>query len=149
MNVITKFDGLTIAEHGLILNSGKKKHRAISLSELDKIYIKAYKLKPLHELGFILFPFLLIFLSAHYVTLDKVMFVGLSSFIPILVKINNYKSYGLMLCLQDGTVFRKKFSLNEKSKNISIINAVRREQLHHNTKINAPYKMDSLEFCEI
>lgn len=148
MNANTKFDDLTIVEQGLILKNGKKKDREISFSELDKIYIKVYKLKPVFELGFILFPFLLIFLSIQYITFEKVMFVGVSTIVPVFVKIKNYKSYGLMICLKDGAVFRKKVTSNVIGQNISIINAVRKERFNYYTKINASHKLESLEFCQ-
>lgn len=136
MTANTKFDDLTLVENGLILKNGKKKEIEISFSELDKIYIKVYKLKPIYELGFILFPFLLIYLSVQYVALEKVMFVGLSSVIPMFFKINNFKNYGLVVCLKDGTVFRKRLSLNVKGEYVSIVNAVRKEQLNHYSMIN-------------
>lgn len=148
MSVYTKFDNLALVEHGLILKNGTKMEREISFSELDKIYIKVDKLKPLYELGFILCLFLLIFLCAHYVTLDKVIFFGLCIAILVFVKINNYKSYGLIITLKEGTVFKKKVSLNLREENIFIIKSVRREQLHHNAKINASYNLESLEFCQ-
>jgi len=147
MTFNTKFDDLTIVEYGLILRQGKKAGREILFSELDKIFIKVYKLKPVYELGFILLPFLLIYLSVQYVTLEKLMFVGLLTIIPVFVKINNYKNYGLIICLKDGTIFRKKVSLSMKAENISIINAVIRERFNYSIKINATNKLEPLEFC--
>lgn len=135
MNVNTKFKNLAIVDQGLILQHGKKEEREISFSEIENIYIKVNKLKPICELGIIVLPFLLIFLSVHYLALEKVVFLGLSAVIPVFVKINNYKSYGLRICLKDGTVFRKRVSLDEKDENISIVNAVRKEQLNHYPKI--------------
>jgi hypothetical protein len=146
MSINTKFDDLTIVEHGLILKKGKKRERKISFSELDMIYIKVNKLNPVCELGFILLPFLLIFLSVHYVTIEKVMFVGLTTVIPVFVKINNYKSYKLIICLKDGAVFRKKVFLKIKEETISIVNTVRKEHLNHYTKTNASlHKLKPLE----
>jgi hypothetical protein len=135
MNVNTKFKNIAIVEQGLILQHGKKEEWEISFSEIENIFIKVNKLKPICELGIIVLPFLLIFLSVQYFSLEKVMFLGLSAVIPVFVKINNYKSYGLRICLKDGTVFRKKLSLQMKHENISIINAVRKEQLNHYSKI--------------
>jgi hypothetical protein len=131
MSSNTKFDDLTIVEHGLILNKGKKRERKISFSELNMIYIKVYKLNPVYELGFILLPFFLIFLSVQYVTIEKVMFVGLTTVIPVFVKINTYKSYKLIICLKDGTVFKKKVFFKIIEETVSIVNAVKRQQLNH------------------
>jgi hypothetical protein len=75
------------------------------------------------------------------------MFVGLLAVIPVFVKINNYKSYGLIICLKDGTIFRKKLSLGMKAENIFIINALIRERFNYSTKINVPSKLEPLEFC--
>lgn len=148
MSYNTKFDDLTIVEDGLILKKGKKKVIKISFSELDKIYIKVYKLNPIYELGFILLPFLLIFLSVQYVSIEKVMFVGLSTIIPVFVKINNYKNYGLIICLKKGIVFRKKVLLNKKEETVSIVNTIRKEQLNHYTKTNTSLKSEPLEVCQ-
>lgn len=142
----TKFSDLTIVEYGLILKNEKKKEIEILFSDLDKIYVKVYKLRPVYELVFILFPFLLIFLSVQYVALEKLMFVGLSVVIPVFVKINNYKSYGLVVCLKNGTVFRKKVSSDVKGQYVSIVNTIRKEQFNHYTKLNTTHKFEDLEF---
>lgn len=131
MTINTKFDCITVEEHGLILKRGKETTRKISISELDKIYIKVSKLKPIQELVFIMFPFLLIYLAVQYLSLEKMIFVSLSVAVPVFVKINNYKRYVLIVCLKDGTVFRKKVSLITKTESISIVNEVRKKQLNH------------------
>lgn len=133
----TKFDGITIVEHGLILKCGKNEEREISFSELDKIYIKVDKLRPICELGFILLPFLVVFLSVQFLELEKVMFIGLSAIIPVFVKINNYKSYGLRLCLKDGTIYRKRIPVNLKSDNVSMVSSIRKKMWDHYPKVQA------------
>jgi hypothetical protein len=135
MTINTKFEDITLEEHSLILKIGKVATRKILISELDKIYIKVSKLKPIEELVLIVLPFLLIYLSIQYLSLENLLFVGLSAAIPVFVKINNYKSYSLILCLKDGTVFRKKVTQITKTENISIVNTVRKKQLNHFTKM--------------
>jgi hypothetical protein len=135
MTINTKFEDITLEEHSLILKIGKVATRKILISELDKIYIKVSKLKPIEELVLIVLPFLLIYLSIQYLSLENFLFVGLSAAIPVFVKINNYKSYSLILCLKDGTVFRKKVTQITKTENISIVNTVRKKQLNHFTKM--------------
>jgi hypothetical protein len=144
MTTNTKFDDLTLVEQGLILKNGKKKTIEIPFSELDKIYIKVSKLKPVYELALILLPFLIIFLSLQF-AYENVMFVGFSSVIPVFVKINNYKNYSLIVSLKDGTVFRKKVSLRGKNECVTVVNAVRKEQLNHYTKINASPRLEYLD----
>lgn len=146
MTANTKFDDLTVVENGLILKNRKNKKTEIPFSELDKIYVKVSKLKPIYELVIILSPFLLIFLSLQYVTLEKVIFLGFSAVIPVFFKINNYKSYGLVVCLKNGTVYRKKVSSDVKEKYISIVSTIRKEQLNHYTKTNIGHKLEQPEF---
>lgn len=148
MNRNTKFNDLTIVEHGVILKKGKMKEIKISFSELDKIYLKVSKLNPICELGLILLPFFLIYLSVQYMSIEKVMFVGLSSVIPVFLKINNYKSYRLIICLKDGSIFRKKVFLKIKEETVSTVNAVRKEQLNHYTKTNTSHKFEPLGVCQ-
>lgn len=148
MSSNTKFDDLTIVEHGLILKKGKMREINISFSELDKIYIKVSKLNPVYDLGFILLPFLLIYLSAQYVSIEKVMFVGLSTVFPVFLKINNYKTYWLIICLKEGSVFRKKVFLKRKEETVSIVNSIRKEQLNHYKKTNTSHKFEQLEVSQ-
>ncbi len=147
MTINTKFSNIAIVEQGVVLQYRKNGAREIPFSEIENIYIKVYKLRPVCELGFIVLPFFLIFLSVQYLALEKVMFLGLSTIIPVFVKINNYKSYGLRICLKDGTVFRKKVGLNVKHDHICIVNAVRRKLLKHYTQINVSCQPEVLEFC--
>ncbi len=53
MTINTKFDDLTLVEHGLILKNGKNVKREISFSEIADIYVKTDKLKPVYKLGLI------------------------------------------------------------------------------------------------
>ncbi len=131
MNTNTRINDVRIVEHGLILLNGKNQEKEILFSELDKIYIKVIKFNPLYELGLILMAFALIFFAIHYVTFEKIVFLSLSSVVPFFVKANHYKSYGLRICLKDGSVFRKKIPLSVRDKNISFVSEVRRAQLNY------------------
>lgn len=146
MTINTKFDDITVVDYGLILKRGKVATKTIYISELDKIYIKVYKLKPIQELAIILFTFLLIYLSVQYLSLEKLLFVGLSAAIPVFIKINNYKNYSLIVCLKDGTVFRKKLTQITKAESISIVNHVRKKQVNHFTKTTE--SMDTMDICQ-
>lgn len=145
MNGNTKFRGLTVVGNGIILKNGKKEEKEILFSEIADIYVKMYKLKPVYELAFILFPFLLVFLSVQYLALEKVVLIGFTAVVPVFVKINSYKRYGLVVRLKDGTVFRKSISLLVKGQYVSIVNAVRKEQLNYFAKTNTPCQSKVLE----
>lgn len=147
MNINTKFNNIALVEQGLILKYQKKEDREISFSEIENIYIKTNKLKPAYELGLILSPFLLIYFSLQYLSLEKVIFVSLTAFIPVYIKINNHKNCWLFICLKNGTVLKKKLSLNTKKEYFILVNAVRKKQLSHFAKHNA-HKLDSLDFYQ-
>ncbi|MEY2868636.1 MAG: hypothetical protein RIR01_1096 [Bacteroidota bacterium] len=131
MNTNTRIKDVRIVEHGLILLNRKNEKREISFSELDKIYIKVIKLNPIFELGLILAAFTLFFFVIQYITFEKIVFLSLSSVVPFFVKATYYKSYGLRICLKDGSVFRKKVPLSLKDKNILFVSEVRRAQLNY------------------
>lgn len=142
-----KFDSITIVENGLILKNGKKTERTISFSELDNIYIKSYKLNPLFEFVFILFPFLFVFLSIQFLPFEMVLIVALFTVVPVFIKAYNYRWYRLKVCLKDGTFFIKKVSLRLKGENISIVNAVKKECLYYKTNAMAHYEIDLKYVC--
>lgn len=134
MNGNTKFNDLTVDEHGLILQYGKKE-KEISFSEIENVYIKVNKLRPVCELGIILLPFLLMFISVQYLELEIGMFLSMSAIVPVFVKIHNFKSYGLRICLKDGTVFRKRVPLSLKSENVSMVSAIRKKMWNQYPKV--------------
>ena len=148
MAVRSAFNTLTLVENGIVLNGKNEHKREISYSEMDKIYIKVYKLKPVYELMFILFPFLLVFLSFQYIMLEKVVFVAFFSVIPVFVKTYKYKSYGMIISLKDGAFFTKRVSLKLKSDSVAIVNAVKREQLNYYYKTKGLQELEEPQFCQ-
>lgn len=149
MAISTTFDAITLVENGIVLCLKNDKKTTISFSDLDKIYMKVYKLKPAHEFAFIVFPFLLLFLGIQYLMIEKVMLVALFVIIPVSVKMYKYKSYGLMIDLKDGTVYRKKVSLVTKSENVSIVNAVKKEQLNYYYKTKGLQELEEPQFYQV
>lgn len=131
MKTNTRINDVRIVEHGLLLLNGKNEEREISFSELDKIYIKVVKFNPLYELALILVVFALVFFTIQYITFEKVVFLSLSSIVPFFVKTNYYKSYGLRICLKDGSVFRKKVPSDKRDRDISLVSEVRRAHLNY------------------
>lgn len=124
-----KFDTLTIVKNGLVLKYGNKQLGSLSFSELDKIYIKVYKLNWAYNYLLLLVPFLLAFLFVEFRQLDIEMFVALVPVIPVFAKINFYKRYGLIIRLKDGTFYRKKLLRKLKSDTVDLINDVKRARL--------------------
>ncbi len=130
-----KFDSLTLTDNGILVQFEKKTVSKISYSELDKIYLKVYKLKPIYGFLLVLFPMLFAFLCFEYIHLNIEMSVALLPVIPTIVKINRISKcnrFGLVIVLKDGSVFRKHVSKNLKSDTIELINEVKKKRLNYN-----------------
>lgn len=124
-----KFESLTIAQNGMVLKYEKKKVSEIPFSELDKIYIKVYKLKTIYGFLFVLFPMLFAFLCFEYIKLNIEMSVALLPVIPTIVKINRFQRLSLVIVLKDGRVFKKHVSKKYKSDAVELINEVKKKCL--------------------
>lgn len=125
----TKYKSLTMVEKGLILKSGKKQLAEIPFTEVSKIYIKVYKLKPIYGSILVSFPMLLAFLCFESIQLNIELYLAFMPVIPAFVKINRFKSYGLVIISKEGSVYRKKLPLKLKSDTVELINEVKRKML--------------------
>lgn len=125
----TKFETLTIANNGMVLKYKKKKVSEIPFSELDKIYIKVYQLKPIYASIVVVFSILLAFLFFESIKRNIEMFVAILPVIPAFVKSNRFKRFGLVILLKDGSVFKKHVSKKVKSDTVELINEVKRKIL--------------------
>lgn len=120
----TKFIAFTLLENELILKFGKKRERSISFSELDKIYIKLYRLNPIMKfIGFIS-PFILIFIVIQYFPIPLILITTLFTILPVFLFVLNYKRYQLYVRLKDGTLYSKRVSVYKKAKDLSILKRV-------------------------
>lgn len=122
-----KFDSLTVVENGLILKWHNKREIEIPYTELDKVYIKKYKLNPIVEFLCIAFPFLFVYIALQYLPFYFMIFVSMITVLPVFIRVLNYKWYQLFVILNDGTFFRKRVPLNKKIENFSIINRVEKD----------------------
>lgn len=129
----TNFDSLTLTNNGIVILYKKKKVSEISYSELEKIYIKIYKLKPMYGFLLVLFPILLAFLCFGYVRLNIQMSAALLPVIPTIVKINRFRRYGLVIVHTDGSVFKMRVSKKLKSDIVELINEIKTKRLNYNT----------------
>ena len=122
-----KFQSLSLIENGLILKFQNKLSIEIPYAEVDKVYIKKYKLNPIVEFLCIALPFLFVCVALQYLPFHLMIFLSLISLIPIFLRVLNYKWYQLFVILKDGTFFRKRVSLNTKMENFAILNKVEKE----------------------
>lgn len=78
----TKIENVTLTDDGLEVQFEKKNLSKIYFSELGKIYIKVYKLKPFYGFLFVLIPILFAFLCFEYLELNIEMSVAFLPVIP-------------------------------------------------------------------
>jgi len=123
---IKKIDLLTLTDTGLILAPKRQEATSILFSEIKKIYIKKCKLDLKRKLGILSFLLLLLFSSIVLLPIEMVL-MSLILYIPILVWMQNYKSYRLNFIHQSNTLFFKKFYSNNKQEHIDLVNAIRKE----------------------
>jgi hypothetical protein len=127
MNANAKFQNLTLVENGIILRLKNNQEKEIPFSELNRIYLKVYKLNPLKEFLFISIPILFVFLFVFmYSAIDVVVNVAFFVFILIFVKVKTHKKYGLNICLKNGIFFRKNVSLRSKDKEVNNLNEIKK-----------------------
>lgn len=122
----TKFENVTLTNDGLVVHFKKKKWSKIYFSELDKIYIKVYKIKPIYGFLLVLIPMVFAFLCFEYLELNIEMSVAFLPVFPAYAKLNRFKRFGLVLVLKDGSVYKKQISKRVKSDTVELINEVKK-----------------------
>jgi len=128
----TKFDRLTFSENGLLLKYRNKQQIEIPFEEIDKAYIKKYRLNPIVEFLFISFPFILVFMTIQYFASGLLILVSIITILPVLFTVINYKWYRFNVHLKDGTFFSKRVRLDKKTENIIAVSKIQRECLYYN-----------------
>lgn len=132
---IKKFDSLTLTNTGLILVNKKQEVTPISFSEIGKIYIKKHKLSRLKKVGIIFFLLILLFTTVLYLGIETVL-ISLILYIPVLVWMQNFKSYRLHLLDQSNSFYYKKFNWINKHEHVNLVSVITKEIF--NNQINSP-----------
>lgn len=122
-----KFDSLKVVENGLLLKCPNKREIEIPYTELDKVYIKKYKLNPFVEFVGIAFPFLFVYIALQYLPFYLMILVSVITVVPVFICVINYKWYQLNVLLKDGTFFVKRVSTHNKNESFSILNRVQKD----------------------
>ena len=130
-----KFGKINLVENGLVLIKKNKEQTDISFSELNKIYIKKYKLSFINKTGILLILLILPAISSIYLS-KEIVVLTLILFIPLTVKINTYKRYQLHILLNDGTFFIKNLKKDAKQDHINLVNLFRKEIFDNRVKYN-------------
>lgn len=130
----TKFERITLVKNGLILDYKSKQKKEILFSELDKIYITVKNMKIIYELSIILLSMGIAALSYFYLQTDIILLIAFLIVIAIVLKMNDFKSYGLKIRLKTGTTFEKKVPAKSKHETIDLVHDVRKGIYNYKTK---------------
>ena len=123
---MNKFTKVTLVKKGLILISEKNK-KEIPISEVDKVYITVDKIAPIYTFSYILLSIVFILFSLWYLSFDMILIVPSLLVILVSTKLNNYKSYGLAICLKNGDYFKQQVPSELKYDFIELVNCIRKE----------------------
>ena len=144
---MNKFTKVTLVKNGLILIS-KKNKKEIPISEIDKVYITVDKIAPIYTFSYILLSIAFIRFSIWYLSLDMILIVPSLLIIAAGVKLNDYKSYGLKICLKNGDYFKKQVSSKLKNDTIEVVNCIRKEIYAFNIEKNENINLNNLRPLE-
>ena len=123
---MNKFTKVTLAKNGLILISEKNK-KEVPISEVDKVYITVDKLSPIYIFSYISLSITFILFSIWYLSLDIILIVPSLLVILVSTKLNNYKSYGLAICLKDGDYYKQQVPSELKYDTVEVVSCIRKE----------------------
>jgi hypothetical protein len=130
----TKFEKITLVENGLILNYKSKTIKEILFSELDKIYITINKIKPVYTLLISLSAICLALFSYLVLKIDIILLLAFLSITAIILKMNNFKNYGLIIRLKNTETFEKQVSTKSKHETIDLVNDIQKEIYNYKIK---------------
>ena len=128
-----KFETICLTENGIMLSNKSSKQKEILFSELDKIYITVNKISQTQEVLFILVLIGITVISLLYLQAEIIIPIFILITFIIIVKLNNYKSYGLKIRLKNGTFFKKQIPSKLKYETVAIVNDIRKELYNYKT----------------
>lgn len=128
-----KFETICLTENGIMLSNKSSKQKEILFSELDKIYITVNKISQTQEVLFILVLIGITVISLLYLQAEIIIPIFILITFVIIVKLNNYKSYGLKIRLKNGTFFKKQVPSKLKYETVAIVNDIRKELYNYKT----------------
>jgi hypothetical protein len=121
---ITKFKTLSVFENGLILRNKNLEEKSVLFSEVCKIYIKKCKISLVYKINYLAISLVLISIAAKYFPLELVLLLSTISFTVLIKKMNTYKSYQLVLYLDDKTIYSTAFYSSKKQEYINLVSMV-------------------------
>lgn len=133
MVVKHKFKEVSLVKNSLIFTLKFNNQKNLSLSEIDKVYLKPNKKSLLCAFVYLISSLVIVLFSYLY-SLDMALIVSLILIVIMGNKLNNYKSFNLIISTKNGDFFIKKIPKDLRCATIDIINSVRKELLNYKIK---------------
>jgi hypothetical protein len=124
--ITRKFKSISLIDTGILVKPNAKEQHTILFSEMRKIYIRKLKFSSFNKLIIAGLMCILMVIYALFMPIEIVAFT-LLLFIPLIVKMNNYKKYELHVCLNNETYLIKKINKESRNMYINMVNIVRKE----------------------
>ena len=122
------FDHLTFTEKGLFIEYNNKEFDELIFSQLNKSYIKKYKVCFAYKSLFVMLSGILSLSLTSY----PIFFIPITGVFTLLfVKINNFRWYELKIIGLDGLSYNKRFDVKSKQLYIALVNIIKREIFIH------------------
>jgi hypothetical protein len=121
------FIKLSLTENGILLIFKTKEKKQILFSDLDQVYITVNKMKTIYIALIFVLSIGLAGFSYIYFQIDLILLIAFLLVITIILKMNDYKSYGLKIRLKNGAIFEKRVDIKSKHETIDFVNDIRKE----------------------
>jgi ABC-type transport system involved in cytochrome bd biosynthesis fused ATPase/permease subunit len=121
------FIKLSLTENGILLIFKTKEKKQILFSDLDQVYITVNKMKTIYIALIFALSIGLAGFSYIYFQIDLILIMAFLLVITIILKMNDYKSYGLKIRLKNGAIFEKRVDIKSKHETIDFVNDIRKE----------------------
>lgn len=139
MNYNQKIEEITIGDDALIISYKTGIKNKILFSELKDIFITANKIDPFYEFLINISSTIIALFSFFYLQANLILIISSLLIVVILVKMNNYKRYGMRINLKNGLFIKKRIPFKQKNETIDFVNDVRKKV--YNNKIESSNKL--------
>lgn len=134
-----KIKKITINDDGLLISYKTGSKNKILFSELKDIFITVNKINPIYEFLIAMFSAIVALFIFFYLQADPILIISFLLIITIMVKMTNYKRYGVQIKLKNGISIKKQVPLKSKNDTVDFVNDVRRKV--YNNKIETSNKL--------
>ena len=130
MMINIRFENISLVDNGILLSFKSTEQKEISFSEIDKIYISVNKVPPLYVFLFVIISLVVMGFSFWFMDFDSILVLPILLIVSGVVRLNNYKRYGMTIALKNGDFLEQRVPLKLKYEAIDFVNKIRKELFH-------------------